>query len=297
MARIRVLLGLSFSLVLAACSRPSPTGVALDSAVEEPSGWVESPVHDDVFWVHGDSGNGNWLFAVDAKGKLLARYRVAGAANVDWEDITHDDQGRLWLGDIGNNDGNRRDLTVHRLPEPDPHSEGVGEVRVELSVPFHFPDQKNFGERPHNFDAEALMWWRDSLWLFSKHRADNRTKLYRFPRLEDGEEVELELVEDFDLGASLSAAQSRFPGQATAADLSADGRHWALLSYDAAFVFQTPESGVDLFGELVQRIEFDPKVLRQVEALAWDGEALLICNEERAVFRIEDPLTQTKYPK
>ena len=124
-------------LALAACaSRPSPTGVAVDPQVDEPSGLVASATHPGVYWTHGDSGNGNWLFAIDAEGKLLARYRVAATENVDWEDITRDDAGNLWLGDIGNNDGQRRDLAVLRLVEPDPSvgPEGVGEVRVAVAV-------------------------------------------------------------------------------------------------------------------------------------------------------------------
>ncbi|MCA9701196.1 MAG: hypothetical protein KC431_26985, partial [Myxococcales bacterium] len=187
-------------LALAACaSRPSPTGVAVDPQVDEPSGLVASATHPGVYWTHGDSGNGNWLFAIDAEGKLLARYRVAATENVDWEDITRDDAGNLWLGDIGNNDGQRRDLAVLRLVEPDPSvgPEGVGEVRVAQRVGFSYPDQQQFGGRHHTFDAESLLWWRGTLWLLTKHRGDRKTKLYRFPELgADSKQVVLELVDD-----------------------------------------------------------------------------------------------------
>ena len=293
-------------LALAACaSRPSPTGVAVDPQVDEPSGLVASATHPGVYWTHGDSGNGNWLFAIDAEGKLLARYRVAATENVDWEDITRDDAGNLWLGDIGNNDGQRRDLAVLRLVEPDPSvgPEGVGEVRVAQRVGFSYPDQQEFGGRHHTFDAESLLWWRGTLWLLTKHRGDRKTKLYRFPELgADSKQVVLELVDDFDLGASLSDDASAYPGMTTAADMAPDGRHWALLSYDAVFVFAVPDEksiagGVSLLDELVNRIEFDPKYLRQVEALSWDDQGLLLCNEERALYRLSAPLTMARYPE
>ncbi len=289
---------LLLALTLLACRKPSPTGVALDREIREPSGVVASPDHAGVYWVHGDSGTGNWLFAVDGEGRTLGRVRVKGAENVDWEDIAHDGEGRLWLGDIGNNDSSRRDLAVHRLPEPDPRAE-LDEVRVELSVPYSFPEQQEFGNKLADFDAEALMWWAGQLWLFTKHRSDDRTWAYRFPSLA-GEPVELERGASFDMGPSLTGERKPWSGQATAADAAPDGRRWALLSYDAVFVFALPSPGPDagrhMFDELVTRIEFAPDRLGQVEALTWDRAQLLLINEDGHVFRVAEPLTATQYP-
>jgi hypothetical protein len=197
-----------------ACAKPSPSGAALDPAIREPSGMTASPAYEGVFWVHGDSGSGNWLYAVDRDGQLLARLRVKGAVNVDWEDITHDDQGNLWLGDIGNNDSSRRDLAVHRIPEPDPHAK-LDRVRVDRSVRYSFPEQVVFGNKKADFDAESLLWWGGDLWLLTKHRSDDRTRLYRFPTL-SGEAVELEQVASFDLGPSLTGTRLPWSGQASA---------------------------------------------------------------------------------
>ena len=284
-------------LPLAACSRPSPTGVAVDRSIREPSGLTASPHHPGVFWIHGDSGTGNWLFAIDRNGSKLARLRVKGAENVDWEDITHDDRGNLWIGDIGNNESDRRDLVVHRVPEPDPHAD-IDEVRVDLSVPFSYPEQTEFGEKHGNFDSESLLWWDGQLWLLTKHRGDDLTHLYRFPSL-DGEPVELERTATFDLGPSLDASQTKkWSGQATGAEAAPDGKHWALLSYDGAFVFELPPSGAgaQMFAKQVTRINFDQEQTAQVEAIGWDGAELLIINEERHVFRLAEPLTATRLP-
>lgn len=257
-----------------------------------------SPTHDGVFWIHGDSGTGNRLFAVDRAGNRLAQLRVKGAENVDWEDITHDDRGNLWLGDIGNNDSSRRDLVVYRIPEPDPNAD-LDQVRVDLSVPFSYPEQVEFGNKYADFDAESLLWWDGQLWLSTKHRADDRTRLYRFPSL-DGDAVELEWVASFDLGASLEGELQPWAGQATAAEAAPDGKHWALLSYDAAFVFELPSAGAgagaQMFAKQVTRIGFDQEQTGQVEALTWDGVELLIINEERHVFRVAEPLTATRLP-
>lgn len=295
-------LGLALSLislvtVAPGCSRESPTGVAIDRAIREPSGIVASPQHRDVFWVHGDSGTGNWIYAVDRSGKLLARYRVRGAQNVDWEDITHDDEGYLWLADTGNNNGDRRDLSLYRVREPDPRAgDDTGQVEVERRVRFHYADQREFGVDDHNWDSESLLWFDGRPWLLTKHRGDRWTVLYRFPTLADLEgEVVPERISSLDLGAQIVGTPSRWPGRATGADVAEDGRHLALLTYDNALVFAIAPGDDDLLANQVNHIDFDPKVLRQVEALAWDGDELVICNEERAVFRVADPLTTTRY--
>ena len=74
-----------------------------------------------IFWVHNDSGNAPLLFAVRSDGRIVRRFRLA-IPNLDWEDIAIDDQGHLYLGDIGNNTGLLRVRTIYRLDEPDPSS-------------------------------------------------------------------------------------------------------------------------------------------------------------------------------
>ena len=55
--------------------------------------------------------------AVD--GRIVRRFRLA-IPNLDWEDIAIDDQGHLYLGDIGNNARLLRVRTIYQLDEPDP---------------------------------------------------------------------------------------------------------------------------------------------------------------------------------
>ena len=71
-------------------------------AIPEASGIVKSRRHPGIFWVHNDSGNAPLLFAVRSDGRIVRRFRL-GVPNLDWEDIAIDDQGHLYLGDIGNN--------------------------------------------------------------------------------------------------------------------------------------------------------------------------------------------------
>src|SRR5688572_27521892 len=82
------------------------------------SGIVKSRSDKNVFWIQNDSGDQPRVFAIDSTGNFYqsARYRnyegisIAGATNVDWEDITMDNKGNLVIADVGNNYNDRKDL-------------------------------------------------------------------------------------------------------------------------------------------------------------------------------------------
>jgi hypothetical protein len=284
------------ALVLApACRKPSPTGEQLDRRVREPSGVVASRTHAGIFWTHGDSGCKPQLYAVDRQGALVSELSV-DVQNIDWEDIAIDDRNNLWIGDIGNNDSDRKNLSVYQIAEPDPHA-GLGSITVDHRVRFTYPDQDDFSDSEGPFDAEALFWWSGSLWLATKHRRDTLTVLYRFPSVE-ADEVVLERIAEYDLGTQLGEGHpaSSFPGMVTGADVSADAKRLALLSYDAVFVFELAATQRDPFAGKVHRIALDPPYVDQVEGISWDGEQLLLINESGALFRLDEVATRERYP-
>ena len=119
--------------------------------IPEASGIVKSRRFADTFWVHNDSGNPPELFAIRSDGRIIRQFRLA-IPNVDWEDIAIDDEGHLYLGDIGNNTRALPVRAIYRIDEPDPRS-SLHKPLAASSVTFYaFPDGKRF-------DAESL--WRD----------------------------------------------------------------------------------------------------------------------------------------
>ncbi len=91
--------------------------------VREASGIVASRQNPGVLWVHNDSGDAARIFAIDAKAVFLGVCNIAGARARDWEDIAAGpgpDPNRhyLYIGDIGDNQGRRPDVTVYRVSEP-----------------------------------------------------------------------------------------------------------------------------------------------------------------------------------
>lgn len=254
-----------------------------DRKIAESSGLVRSRTHDGVFWTHNDSGDAPRFFAIDAAGNLLAEFSVAGAAHVDWEDIAIDDAGHLYLGDFGNNDNLRDDLVVYRVAEPDP-SGGNASVKIDRRIPFSYADQEKLGDRLRmNFDGEALFWREGALYLFTKHRSDAATQLYRLDP-EITEPQQLAPLARFEL----SIGTDGLLGNTTAADLSPDGRRLALLTYRGIFLFDW-EVGAELPRGPVAELRLDIGVTQQAEAITWDGSALIVGNEQRRLFRIPDP--------
>lgn len=149
----------------------------LDPKVKETSGMA---FHAGVLWTHNDSGNPPWLHAIDtASGEVLRSVFVAGAPNVDWEDIatgpTH-----LFIGDFGNNNGNRKDLRIFRIA-----LDSLAELDTVFvdTIAFHYEDQTDFSAASNNndYDCEGFVWMGDSLHLFTKNWVSQNTRHYVMP--------------------------------------------------------------------------------------------------------------------
>ena len=254
---------------------PTSTTLVLKAplpAVPETSGLQHT---SQGLWTFNDSGNPPVLFKVDSTtGNVLQEVRITNFANVDWEDIAADAQ-YLYVGDFGNNNGNRRDLRVLRVPKS-----GIGPAASESvaaeAIAFSYPDQTNFapGTNNHNFDCEAFFYRNDSLHLFTKNWADLRTTYYTIPARP---------------GTHVARFKGSFNvnGLITAADLNAAGTEGALLGYNqntgATFLWLLSDfQGNALFKGNKRRIELpNALTIGQAEGLGFvDRYRLLISNEQ-----------------
>ena len=90
------------------------------SQLPEGSGIAASRRSPSRFWTHNDSGQ-PVLFALDSKGAVVGQVRVPGTKVDDWEAIAVGpcpSGSCIYVGDIGDNDAERREIVIHRLPEP-----------------------------------------------------------------------------------------------------------------------------------------------------------------------------------
>jgi hypothetical protein len=128
-----------------------------------------------TFWTHNDGGSKSELYEIDQSGKLLRTLPLPGAENRDWEDLTEDAEGNVYIGDFGNNSNIRHDLTIYKVNPA--HPEKIDSIRFSYSDQKAFPPQ----EKERNFDCEAFFWHADSLYLFSKNRGKKQVKMYTLP--------------------------------------------------------------------------------------------------------------------
>jgi hypothetical protein len=203
-------------------------GGALPDEVRETSGLARSTRGPDLFWTHNDAGNEPYLFAVDAAGRLVQRVRVTGAELIDWEDLETAPCGAgscLYVGDIGDNDGNRERITIYRVPEPEAAST---ETAPADALHARFPD----GPR----DAEALFNDRSgTLHVITKGRSEE-IALYRYPPPQrTGETVVLERVRE------LFPRPQDDAGRVTAASATPDGRWVGIRTYRTLYLYRAEQ--------------------------------------------------------
>lgn len=216
---------------------PSPVaGDRIASGLDEVSGMASSRRSPSHYWVVEDRGNAPVLVALDGSGAATARVTLTGRDGDDWEDMAAvsggPTGGRLYIGDIGDNDFARKSINVLVVVEPSPDSGervlGPDEIAV---VELVFPD------RPRDVEALAVDPARGDLVLITKQlNPDGLTSVWKAPA-SPGRHT---LVEEarLDLGA-LSGAPGQ-PSAVTGADVSPDGGRIALRTYGDVWIFDRP---------------------------------------------------------
>jgi hypothetical protein len=134
---------------------------------------------DGKLITHNDSGGEAALYEIDSlNGSVLRTVYLSNASNVDWEDLCFD-QDYIYIGDFGNNGGNRTNLKVYRLSISDYLNTGNDSVSVD-TLNFSYSNQVDFtlGSNHTNFDAEAMICLGDSLYIFSKNWLSNTCDIY-----------------------------------------------------------------------------------------------------------------------
>ena len=159
---------------------------------------------DGKLWSFSDSGNPNDIYRIDTvTNTIFQTVDVSNATNVDWEDMASNND-YLFVGDFGNNNGNRQDLKIYRINKSalTPTTTSV----TASIINFSFSDQTSFVSNPtnHNFDCEAMIFLNDSIHLFSKNWVDFQTKHYVLPNI-PGTHV-AQLRETFNTGFLVTSA-------------------------------------------------------------------------------------------
>ena len=99
------------SILLLACQQDTKqikTVYKLPKSLKEVSG-ITYGRDTRILWMLEDSGNKNKIYGLDSKCKIVKEITISNTKNIDWEDLTKDNSGNLYIGDFGNNDNERKE--------------------------------------------------------------------------------------------------------------------------------------------------------------------------------------------
>ena len=127
-------------------------------------------LNDSVLIAINDSGNSPEIFFINLQGTILKKCRVKNAPNSDWEDLTMDYKGNLYIADVGNNLNERKDLCVLKLNVNSAfQSDSINAEKIFFS----YASQRFFPPKATSFkyNCEAIYWKDDSLHLITKNES------------------------------------------------------------------------------------------------------------------------------
>ena len=236
--------------------------------ITEASGLVHSRQYSNVFWTHNDSNvsqtlQQNVIYAFNESGEDLGTFELTGLPinQRDWEDMATDNNGNLYIGEIGDNGGNYDSYYVYKCPEPDVNNPGDYTIPCEV-FPFTYDDDKSY-------DAETLMVdTNGDIYIITKHfgiGSNNTSRLYKL----NTQLNEAEHLMNFET----------FPGllelnQVTGGDISLGGQNILIRTYEKVFNY-TRTSGQ----AIEEALSIEPTEekytrehpLEQGEAVAWSS--------------------------
>ncbi len=269
-------------------ARPSlvHAGTLEDQALDEASGLARSQHDPDLLWIINDGGSKPRIYATDRRGASRGVIKVAGARNVDWEDLASfrwNGAPYLLIADIGDNDAQRDMLSLYVIEEPDLSSANTPKVEPKWRIDFTYP----YGAR----DAEAIAVDAANERVFILTKRDIPAVLYELPLAPRGGDI-LTATRVGAIGSlpvpsrqdvEYAPISKDWYWQPTAMDIAADNLAALILTYRAVYVYER-NADETWFAALSRR----PLVIglggyREAEAAVFstDGESIFVTVEQQ----------------
>ena len=209
-------LPLLFALLIFACSSGDSSNTNNDFTISiefvgqleitESSGLINI---QNQLVTHNDSGGDNEIYIINKEnGSIQSELTVLNSLNIDWEDISIDSN-YIYIGDFGNNYGNRDDLVIYKVTIPT--SILSNNQLTEVSqISFNYDNQTNLNSAQFNtnFDAEALVSYNNKLYIFTKNWLNYETNIYELSKSEGS--YSIEQIDNIDVGGLVTAATYDF---------------------------------------------------------------------------------------
>ncbi|MER2996904.1 hypothetical protein [Pontibacter populi] len=240
------------------------TLATLPGAIQESSG-IEIMSENGNYLTHNDANNKPYLYEINEAGKLIKTHKFQ-LPNVDWEDLTRDDSGNLYIGDIGNNNSKRDELAIYKV--------SLQDMENPQAIRFTYEDYKGKPSKKDksSFDCEAIFWYDGNLYLISKDRnGRNEAKVYQLSD-EPGNHT----------AKKIGTVKMREP--VTGASISPDGSTVALLSEGKIHLYRNVENPESFFEGESEEIQLSGA--GQTEAVTFkDNNTLILTSEGGSLFR------------
>jgi len=259
---------------------PVAAGKLESPDLREASGIAASKCQANVFWVQNDSGDQALIYAINATGKHLGGWKVAGASNRDWEDIAtvrNGDRCYVLIGEIGDNEHKHERIAVFRVEEPTVAPENAASSAKEpLTTAESGVSYINYPNEKH--DAEALLAHPTSGEVYLVTKSNNSpSHIYKFKPKFEGETQVLEKAGEIAVPAIPN-------GSVTGGDISADGKRLILCDYFAGYELALPE-GSTAFDEIWKvrpvRVDLGKRELGEAVAYSADGSFVIAVSEKK----------------
>ena len=251
--------------------------------ITESSGLTASRQHKDVLWTLNDSGNSAKIFPLRLDGRLVksaesAGITLEGAENFDWESMTSDDQGVLYIADSGQNFDFARTPIIYAVDEPDTLI-GVNSVPVLRTIPYRYEDQSGFFMPRVEFDVEAIFYADQHLYLLTKgwgKGVSNKgiSKWYRLDEQRSGLDGTARLQARIDFGGAL----------VTGAEVDPSGLRLAVLAKRSVWLFEREAQGQDWWKGSIRHLR--TRDIGVAEGICFYGDRLYISTEEGELYAI-----------
>lgn len=121
------------------------------------------------------------LYRLDLSGSLKEQVEITNVQATDVEAVASDAD-FIYIGDVGDNTGDRIERKIIKVAKKAIKNEKNVKVTGEV-IEFVFAgDGQTESKKQNNFDCEALLSCKDSLYVFTKDRQDKETRLFVLPK-------------------------------------------------------------------------------------------------------------------
>jgi hypothetical protein len=185
--------------------------------IVEASGLAVSATIPDLAYTLNDSNNAPVVYAIKiSTGQTVGRADLSKFKPKDTESLYVDPRGQMWVGDLGDNDHDRNDVSMIVFPEP-----GLGAHKITAAQRFGV---KYAGGAKANVEAMLVNPTSGQVFLASKNLEGGPGTVYSLSNLQPG------------IRNLATPMNVRIPGEVTDGTFSPDGSLVLLRTYSSVWI-------------------------------------------------------------